>query len=90
MDRSKKSKQDIKENRKIGKNLKRFRKEQKWTQAEMGKILKVDQSAISRLELGLQDLTMVHFFRLSQHLGCHPQDLVLTICAPLFSDRPKG
>jgi len=76
MRKNKQSIADDIENIKLGKSLKKLRKREKWTQAELGEILGLHQSAVSRLELGLQALNLTHLSAIARFLKCHPMEVM--------------
>jgi len=90
MRKNKQSIADDIENIKLGKSLKKLRKREKWTQAELGEILGLHQSAVSRLELGLQALNLTHLSAIARFLKCHPMEVMERLSDPSAADSPKS
>lgn len=61
----------------IGTNIKRCRSAKGWTQADLGKRVRMTKDSISRVELGKQNIGMQQLIRIQRELGIGPVDLYL-------------
>lgn len=65
----------IEANIQLGKNLEAFRKKRGLSQEELGDVLGIHQSAISRVESGAQELSAYQVFLLNKNFGFRYRDL---------------
>ena len=67
----------------FGVRVKRLRKEQCLTQQQLGGIIGLERSAISRLETGSTNATLDTILRLAHGLGLSPSELLADLEPPL-------
>jgi len=61
---------------KVGQRIKVIRTERGITQVDLAKELRTTQSAITRIEHGQQNLTLLTLERVCKKIGCQPVDLL--------------
>ena len=60
----------------VGRNVRRLRHERGWTQEALAEVAGVSQQAVSELENGKSNPTILTLHELAQGLGVRPMDLL--------------
>ena len=60
----------------IGERLQRLRQQQGATQQELAEVLKIDRSALARIEVGDRQFTVIELIRASRALEMTPSELM--------------
>lgn len=63
-------------NKKVGKNIKRIRKEKGYTQQELSNELNFTRGHLSCLEIGRNEISLEHLYLLSKVLKCKITDIL--------------
>ena len=74
----------------FGIRIKVFRKEQRLTQEQLGTIVGLDRSVISRIECGKSNATFDTILLLAEGLGTTPAELLHGIDLPSQSSEPSN